>query len=156
MASTGPVWPVVVNGGRLWSIISCLNEFVHFKAELSDLGLVYHVMACTALWDKIGQLSSKVVYNGPVFVTVSRYDVLGPYMSVHSLFWTVLALSVMLEYIKVNVPGERESGHKWSVIIQNELSERDVTNCGHIWHSIANSGQFSASATEKSTYDLWR
>jgi len=51
-----------------------LNELVHFKAELRDLGLVYQVIACTALWDKIGQSSSKVAYDGPVYVTVSRYD----------------------------------------------------------------------------------
>jgi len=31
-----------------------------------------------------------------------------------------------------------------------------MTNYGHIWHSIANSDQFSRSATEKPTNDLWR
>jgi len=31
-----------------------------------------------------------------------------------------------------------------------------MTNYGHIWHSIANSDQFSTSAPEKATYDLWR
>jgi len=59
-----------------------------------------------------------VVYNGPVFVTVSRYDRLEPYMSLRSLFSAVLALSVMFELIKVKVPGESESGQKWSVTIQ--------------------------------------
>jgi len=49
MVSTGPVLPVVGNGGQLLSRISCLNELVHFKAELKDLGLVYHVMECKAL-----------------------------------------------------------------------------------------------------------
>jgi len=49
-----------------------LNELVHFKAELWDLDLVYQAMAYTALWDKIGQISSKVAYNGPVFVIVSK------------------------------------------------------------------------------------
>jgi len=49
MASTGPVWPVVDNGGLHWSRISSLNELVHFKSELSVLGLVYQVMDCKAL-----------------------------------------------------------------------------------------------------------
>jgi len=31
MASTGPVWPVVGNGGQLWARISSLDELVHFK-----------------------------------------------------------------------------------------------------------------------------
>jgi len=44
MASTGPVLPVVGNGGQLLSRISRLNELVHFKAELRDLGLVYQIM----------------------------------------------------------------------------------------------------------------
>jgi len=48
-ASTGPVGPVVGNGGQLLSRISSLNELVHFKAELRDLGLLYQVIACTAL-----------------------------------------------------------------------------------------------------------
>jgi len=65
---------------------ACLNELVHFKAELRDFGLLYLVIACTALCDKIGQISSKVTYNGPVFVTVSRDDRLGTYLSLHYLF----------------------------------------------------------------------
>jgi len=49
MASTGPVLPVVGNCGQLLSIISSLNELVHFKAVLTDLCLVYQIIACTAL-----------------------------------------------------------------------------------------------------------
>jgi len=49
MASTGPVLPVVGNGGQLLSRISSLNDLVRFKAELRDLGLVYQVIACTAI-----------------------------------------------------------------------------------------------------------
>jgi len=49
MASNGPVWPVVGNGGQLCSRISSLNDLVHFHAELRNLGLVYQVMAFTAL-----------------------------------------------------------------------------------------------------------
>jgi len=63
-------------------------------------------------WDKIGQISSKVAYNVPVFVTMSIYDRLGLYMSLHYLFWAVVERSVMFDHIKVKVPGERESGHK--------------------------------------------
>jgi len=44
MASTGPVRLVVGNASQLWSRISSLNELVHFKSELMDLGLVYQVM----------------------------------------------------------------------------------------------------------------
>jgi len=56
MASTGPVLPVVGNGGQLLPRISSLNELVHFKVELMDLGLVYQVMECKALLDKIGRI----------------------------------------------------------------------------------------------------
>jgi len=156
MASTGPLWPVVGNGGQLWSRISSLNELVHIKTEYRDLGLVYQIIACTVLWDKIGQISSKVAYNGPVFVTMSRGDRLGPSMTLPYLFWAVLALCVRSDHIKIKMSGKRESGQEWSVIIQNDISQRGVTNCGHIWHSIPNSDQFSTSETEKATYDLWR
>jgi len=87
MASTGPVWPVLGNGGQLWTRISSLIDVVHFKAELRDLGIVYQVIACTAVRDNFGEISSKVAYNGALFVTVSRYDRLGPYLSLHNLFW---------------------------------------------------------------------
>jgi len=56
MASTGPILPVVGIVGQLLSRISSLNDLDHIKAELRDLGLVYQVIACTALWDKIGQI----------------------------------------------------------------------------------------------------
>jgi len=85
-AFTGPVWPAVGNGGQLWSRISSLIELVKFMAELRDLGLVYQVIACTALWDEFGQISSKVAYNGWVFVTVSRYDRLGPHLPCITFF----------------------------------------------------------------------
>jgi len=153
MASSGPVWPVAGNGGHLWSKISSLNGLVHFKAELRDLGLVYQVIAWTALWDKIGQISFKVSYNGPVFVTVSRYDRLVPYLSLHYLFWAVLALYVMFVHCKFKVPGKLDIGHKWSVIIQYEPLYRDMTNYGHIRHRISNTDQFSTSATAKATFD---
>jgi len=122
MASTGPVWTVLGNGGRLWSRISSLNELVHFKAELWVLGLVFQVIACMALRDKIGRIWSSVAYNGPVFVIVSRYDRLRPYLSLHYVFWAALALSVRLEHNKIKVSGKSESGQKWSIIIQNVLS----------------------------------
>jgi len=79
MASTGPVLPVVGICGQVLSGISSLNELDHIKAELRDLGLVYQVIACTALLDKIGQIWFKVAYNGPVIVKVSRYDILVPF-----------------------------------------------------------------------------
>jgi len=156
MASTGPVWPVVGNGGQLWSWISSVHALVHVKSELRDLGTVYQVIACRALWDKIGQFWSKMTDNIPVFVIVSRYDRLGPYLSLYYLFWAVLWHSVSFDHIKFKVPGKRESGQKWSIIIQNVLSKRGVSNCGHIWHRISYSEQFSASASEKATYGLWR
>jgi len=49
MASTVPVWPVVGKCGQIWSRVPSLNELVHIKAELKDLGVVYQVIACTAL-----------------------------------------------------------------------------------------------------------
>jgi len=83
MASTGPVLPVVGNGGQLLSRISIFNELVRNKSELRDFGLVYQVMECKALWYKIGRILSDVAYNGPVFVIVSRCDRLGPYLSLY-------------------------------------------------------------------------
>jgi len=121
MASTGPVWPVVGNGRQLLSRISSLNELVHFKAELSDLGLVFQVIACTAHWDKIGQIISKVAYNGPVFVTVPRYNRLVPYLSLYYHFWAILALYVKFDHISIKVPGKRESGQQWFIVIQYVL-----------------------------------
>jgi len=64
----------------------------------------------------------KVAYNGPVFVIVSRYDRFGSYLSLYYLFRAILALSVRLFHIKFKGPGKRESGQKWSKIIQNFLS----------------------------------
>jgi len=132
MSSTCPVWPAVGIGGQQWSRISSLNELVHFKAKLRDLGLLYQVMECKALLDKFGQVSSKVEYKGTVFVTVARYDRLGPYLSLHYIFWAVLALSVMFHHITNKEQRKRESVQECFIIIQNVLSERVVTNCCHI------------------------
>jgi len=122
IASTGPVWPLVGNGGQQWSRDSSFKELVHFKSELWDLGLVYQVIACTTLWDKISRIWYNVAYSGPVFVTVSRYDRLRPILSLYYLFWTVLTDFVSYDYIKFQVPGKHENGQKWSIIIQNVLS----------------------------------
>jgi len=89
---------------------------------LIDLGLVYQVIASTALRDKIGQISSKVAYNGSAFVAVSGYGRLGPYLSLHYLFPAVLALCVMFDHITINEPRKRECDQKWSIIIHNDLS----------------------------------
>jgi len=156
MASTGPAWPVVGNAGQLWSTISRLNELVQFKATLMAFGIMYQVIACTALGDKFGQIRSKVAYNCPVFVTGSRYDRLGTYLSLHNHFWAVLGLSVMFDHISNKETLKRESGQKWSIIKQYEPLWRDMTNYSHITHRISNSDQFSTSATEKATYGLWR
>jgi len=96
-------------------------ELVHLKAELRNLCLVYQSIACTALWDKIGQIWSKVAYNGSVFVVVSRYDRLAPYLSLYYHFWAILARSVKFDHITIKVPGKRESGQKCFIIIQYVL-----------------------------------
>jgi len=156
MASNGPVLPLVGNSGLLLSRISSLNESVHFKAELRNLGLVYKVTACTALWGKIGQISSKVAYKCPVFVTVSRYDRLRPYLSLHNHCWAVLGLSVMFDHISVKETLKRECDQKWSIIQQYEPLWRDMTNYGYIRHRISNTDKYPTSSPEKATYDLWR
>jgi len=156
MASTDPVLPVEGNGGQQGLWISRLNVLVHLKSELRDLGLVYQVMECNALWDKIGRIWPGVAYNGAVFVKVRRYDRLGPYLSLHYLFRAALSLSVRLEHSKIKVPCKHESGQKRSIHIQYETLQRDMTNYGHITHSISNSGQFSTGTPEKATYVLWR
>jgi len=148
MASTGPVWPLVEYDDQLWWRITSLNELVHVKSDLRGLGLVYQVMVCKALLDKIGRIWSNVTYNGPVFGIVSRYDRLGPYLSLYYLFWAVLALSVRFDHIKVEVLCKGESGHKWSIIKQYDPLWRDMTNYGHIRHRISITDQFSTSAPE--------
>jgi len=106
------VLSVLVNSDQVWSIISSMNDLVHIKAELRNLGLTYQVMACMAHWDKIGQIWSNVAYNGPIFVIVSRYDRLGSYLSLYFLLWAILALSVRIDHMAIKVPGKRESGQK--------------------------------------------
>jgi len=156
MASTAPVWPAVGNGDQQWSRISSLQELVHFKAELWDLGLLYQVIAYTALWDKIGQICSKLAYNGPVFVTVLRYDRLGPYFSLHNHFWVVLGLSAMFDHISIKESLMRERGQKWFIIKQYEPLWRHMTGYGQIRQRISNTDQFSSGTHEKATYGLWR
>jgi len=156
MASTGPVLPVAGNGCQLLSRISSLIEVVHFKAELRDLGLVYQVILCTAVWDKFGLISSKVAYNGPIFVTVPRYDRLGLYLSLHIHFSAVMWLSDMFDHISIKAKHKRESGQKRSIMKQYQPLWRDMKNYGHIRHRISNADQFSTSAPEKATYVLWR
>jgi len=130
MAFTGPLWSVVSNGGQLWSRISSLHELVHFKAELRDLGLVYKVIACTALWDKICQVCSKVAYSGPVFVIVSRYDRLGSYLSLYYLFRAILALSVRSDHIKIKVPGRAK-------VARNGPWSYNMNRYSEIWRIMA-------------------
>jgi len=156
VASNRSVWSLVGNDCHHWSRISSLNELVHFQAELGNRGLVYQVIACTALWDKIGQIWSDVAYNGPVFLIVSRYDRLGPRLSLYYFFCAILALSIRFDDITIKVQAKRDSGQKWSIIIQYVLLQRGMTNYGHIGHSRANSDQFSTSAPEMATYGLWR
>jgi len=142
-----------------WSTIVSNIKFERvspLQVKIEDLGLVYQVMECKALWVKIVRIWGNVAYRGPVFVIVSIYDRLGPYFSLYYPFWAVLAHSVRYDHVKIKVPSKRESSQKWPIIIQNVVSYRGVTNCGHIWHSIANSDQFSTSAPEKATNDLWR
>jgi len=150
------VWPAIGNSGQPCSRITSLQGLVQYMSELRDLALVYHVMSCKAFWDKIGQIWSNVAYNGPVFVIVSRYDILGPCLSLYYHFCVLLALYVKFDHITIKVPGKREGGLKWTISIQYEPLKRDVTIYGHIRHNISNSEQFSTSAPEKATYGLWR
>jgi len=155
--------------GIYWSRMTCcrqwwstmvknikLIDLVHFKAEWRDLGLLYQVIAYTAVWDKFGQIRSKVAYNGPVFVTVWRYDSLVPSSYLHNLFWEVMLFSVVLNHILIKETRKRESGQKWSITKHYETLWRDIRNYGHTRHRISNTAQFSASAPEKATYGLWR
>jgi len=142
-------WPTVVKNIKF-------GELVHLKSELRDLRLVYQIMECNALWDKIGRIWSGVAYNCPVYVTVSRCDRLGPCLSLYYHFSAILPLYVKFDHITIKVPGKRESGQQWFKIIQYVLLSRNMTNYGHIWHSISNSVQFSTSAPEKATYNLCR
>jgi len=95
MASNGPVWPVLVIDDQFWSRISSMNEIVHLKAELRNLGLTYQIMVDMALWYKIEQIWLKVAYKSPVYALVSRYVKLWPYLSLYyqsfDQFWQILS-----------------------------------------------------------------
>jgi len=82
------------------------------QGRIEDLGLVYQIIACTALLDSMCQISTKVSYNGPVFVAVSGHDKLGPYFTLNYLFPGVLALSAMFDHITIKEPRKRESDQK--------------------------------------------
>jgi len=139
MASTGPVWPVVGNASQLWSRISSLNELDHFKAQLSDLGLVYKITACTTLWDKIGQISSKVAYNDPVFVTMPRYNRLGPCLPLYYHFWAIFAtLGQVWPYY---YQGARYS-RKWPSMVHNHTKCPLIARCDQRWPHLAQYSQF--------------
>jgi len=142
-------WPTVVKNIKFEWFSPLQFRIEGPRSSISDYGM-------KALWDKIGQISSKVAYNCRVFVTVSRYDGLVPSLSLHNLFWEVLWFSVVFDHILIKETRKRECGQQWFIIIQYVLLSRGVTNCGHIWTSIANSDQFSTSAPEKATYELWR
>jgi len=49
IASNGLVCPVVISDDQLWSRIASMNELVHIRAELRNLGQVYQVMPSSAL-----------------------------------------------------------------------------------------------------------
>jgi len=74
------VWHDLVNGNQVSSRIWGMKDLVHIEAELRHLGLRYQVMAGISLWGKIAQLLPKVAYNSPVYVLVSWYDNLWPYL----------------------------------------------------------------------------
>jgi len=118
------IWHLMVPYGLLWEMLANygqeykFEQVSPFKAKLNNLGLVYQITACTTLRDKIGQISCKVAYNSPVFVTVTRYDRLGPYLSLYNLFWAVLWLSVVFDWISIKETLKRESVQKYSIIIQ--------------------------------------
>jgi len=57
-------------------------------------------------------------------------------------FLSNLALYVKFNHITIKVPRKRGSGQRWSIIIQYQPLERDMTNYGHIRHRITNTDQF--------------
>jgi len=57
-----------------------VNDIVHIEEEVRNLDLRYQVMADMALWGMMEQVWPKVGYNGPIYVLVSRYDKLWPYL----------------------------------------------------------------------------
>jgi len=125
----GYVWLMTPDSGiyfiiwHLWSRITCCRKWwpaivknikferysppqVRIEGPRSSIS----GYECNALWNKIGRIWSGVVYNGPVFVSVSRSDSLGPYVSLYYLFCAVLALSVRFDHIKIKVPGSAKVG----------------------------------------------
>jgi len=127
-----------------------------FQVKIEDLGLVYQVMECKALWDKIFRIWSNGPYSVQVFLIVSIYDWLEPYFSLYYPSWAVLALSVRFYHISIKETLKRERGQKWSIIKQYEPLWRDMMNYGHIRHWISKTDQFSTGAPEKATNGLWR
>jgi len=126
-------WHILHNNGIYWSHMTCCRQWwptviknIKFerdsplqdriewpRSSISGYGM-------KALWDKIGQIWSKVAYNGPVFVIVSRDDILGPCLTLYYHLWIILAFYVKYDHIMIKVPRKRESGQKYSIIIQYE------------------------------------
>jgi len=79
MASSGPVWPLLATGDHVWSSLWSMNDLDRIEAEMRNLGHRYQVIAGMALWGKIEHICSKVVYNGPIYVRVTRHDKFRPY-----------------------------------------------------------------------------
>jgi len=50
----------VTNYDQEYQVWRLVNGLVYIKEELVNLGQVYQVIACMALWDKIGQIKPKV------------------------------------------------------------------------------------------------
>jgi len=104
-------WHILHNNGIYWSRITCFRQWwpaivKNIKFELvrplqvriEGPRSILSGLECTALWDMIGRIWSGVAFNGPVFVRVSRYDRLGPYLSLHYFleqFWEFLSCLVI-------------------------------------------------------------
>jgi len=95
MASFSQRWPRMFQN---------MNDIIHFEAEVINLGLRHQVMAGTASWGKIAQISPIVAYNDPIYVLVARYDKFWPYLCLHYQFWIFFTLSGRFDNIAIKMP----------------------------------------------------
>jgi len=62
----------MINGDQVSSRISSRNELVqHSRIGTARLGIPFYA---TSLWDKLGQIWSKMAYNVPISAVVLRYN----------------------------------------------------------------------------------
>jgi len=141
-AANGPVCPNLVNGDHVWSRIWSMYDLFLMEAEVRNLGLRYHVMACMALWGQREQILPKESYNGPIYILVPRYDKFLRYYWLHYQFWPISTFSRRFDHLASKKPSKCKLARncmqwQWQYV----LLQRGISIYIHVWRIAAHSGQ---------------